>query len=68
MNCNDCYWCVLNHTPSNTFVCCNEKSNSYNQIFQKEDIKTKSCNNGETRQAVDYRNMTAWQFASKYYM
>lgn len=68
MKCSECYWCTLNHALSDKVVCCNEKSSNYNQLFPKEQIEIKGCDDGETKQAVDYRNMTAWEFASKYYM
>lgn len=68
MNCKDCYWCNLNHALSDKVVCCNEKSSNYNQIFPKEEMDIMGCEDGETKQAVDYRNMTSWEFASRYYM
>lgn len=68
MNCKECYWCALNHSLSDKFICCNEKSRNYNEIFPKEEREIKGCEDGEIKQAVDYRNMTAWGFASRYYM
>lgn len=68
MKCSECYWCALNHALSDKVVCCNEKSSNYNQLFPKEEREIMGCDEGETKQAVDYRNMTAWEFASKYYM
>lgn len=68
MKCSDCYWCKLCHALSNEKVCCNSESENYNKIFPKEEAENMGCEAGETRQAVDYRNMTAWEFASKYYM
>lgn len=68
MKCNECYWCTLNHALSNEKVCCNEKSENYNKLFPKEEAENRGCELGETKIAVDYRNMTAWEFASRYYM
>lgn len=68
MKCSECYWCALNHALSDEVVCCNKKSSNYNQLFSTEEIEIKGCDKGETKQAVDYRTMTAWEFASKYYM
>ena len=62
------YFKPHNHALSDKGVCCNEKSSNYNQIFPKEEMDIMGCDEGETKQAVDYRNMTAWEFASKYYM
>lgn len=68
MKCKDCYWCKSNNALSGEKICCNEKSNFYNQTFLKEKIEEFSCEYAETKIAVDYRNMTAWEFASRYYM
>ena len=68
MKCNECYWCTLNHATSTDVVCCNQESENYNKIFSKEVAEQMECEDAETQQAVDYRNMTPWQFASKYYM
>lgn len=68
MGCKDCYWCTLNKPTGNEMVCCNQESKNYNKIFTKEEVETMECEDAETKQAVDYRNMTPWQFASKYYM
>lgn len=68
MKCNECYWCVLNKPLDSEKVCCNQESENYNKIFTEEKTKTKECKDAETRQVVDYRTMTPWQFASKYYM
>lgn len=37
-------------------------------VFTNEVAEQMECEDAETQQAVDYRNMTPWQFASKYYM
>lgn len=68
MDCRDCYWCKLNNALSEEKVCCNEKSPHYNQKILKEKLDGNGCEFGETKQAVAYRNMTAWEFASRYYM
>lgn len=68
ITCSECYWCSLSHALSDQKVCCNNESEHYNQEFPKGEASKRGCNVGETQQAVDYRNMTAWQFASKYYM
>ncbi len=68
MKCSECYWCTLNHALSDEAVCCNEKSKNYNQLFSKQEREIRGCDEGQTRREVDYRNMTAWEFASKYYM
>ena len=68
MVCKECYWCTLNHALGREMVCCNQESENYNKIFTEEEAKTIGCENAETRREVDYKNMTAWEFASKYYM
>lgn len=68
MKCSECYWCALNKLIGNEMVCCNQESENYNKIFTKEETETMECEDAETKQAVDYRNMTPWQFASRYYM
>lgn len=68
MKCSECYWCELNHPLSNEKICCNQESENYNMLFPKEEANDRGCEHGESREAVDYRNMTAWEFASKYYM
>lgn len=67
MDCKGCYWCESNNALGEEKVCCNEKSMNYNQVFTKERLEKSGCEYGETKQAVDYRNMTAWEFASRYY-
>lgn len=67
MNCKDCFWCTLNNSYSSNKVCCNRNSKNFNKIFTSEEINNMICEDVETEQAVDYRNMTAWQFANKYY-
>ncbi len=68
MQCSECYWCTLNHALSDEVVCCNEKSENYNKVFPKDQCNTQGCESGQTKQEIDYWNMTPWQFASKYYM
>ena len=68
MKCNDCYWCARNSANDENFVCCNQESENYNKILTEEETEITTCEYAETQQAVDYRNMTPWQFASKYYM
>lgn len=68
MKCNECYWCALDSALSNERVCCNQESKNYNKIFTEEETETMDCEDAETKQAVDYRNMTPWEFASRYYM
>lgn len=68
MNCKDCYWCKSNSALNNEKVCCNVVSNNYNKIFSKQEIEHIGCDDGEAKQTVDYKNMTAWEFISKYYM
>jgi len=68
MKCKECYWCTLNHALSDEYVCCNKESDNYNKLFTEQEIETMDCDDAETEQAVDYRNMTPWNFASKYYM
>ena len=68
MKCSECYWCTLNNSIGNEMVCCNQASENYNKIFTKEETETMDCEDAETKQAVEYRNMTAWEFASRYYM
>ena len=68
MSCIDCYWSALNSGTSSDRVCCNKESEHYNEVISKEDAKKSGCDAGESEQAVDYRNLTAWDFAVKYYM
>lgn len=68
LNCSDCGWCHLIHATSDEKVCCNDRSEKYNETSSKEEASERGCEEGETRQAIDYHNMTAWEFASKYYM
>lgn len=68
MNCADCYWGKSNNALNSEKICCNEKSPNYNQVFSTENAEKNGCKYAETGQAVDYRNMTAWEFALKYYM
>jgi len=68
MKCSECYWCALNYALSDKVVCCNEKSKNYNQIFSKQERKIRGCDEGQIRREVDYKNITALEFASKYYM
>ena len=68
MKLSECYWCTLSHAISDEAICCNEKSENYNKPFSKQERDIRGCENGETKQAVDYQNMTAWEIASRYYM
>lgn len=68
MRCEECYWCCLNTATGSDRVCCNKDSQHYNEILSKEQIKESACEQAETEQAVDYRILNPWQFASKYYM
>jgi len=68
MKCNECYWCALNSSFDNKRVCCKQDSENYNKIFTKEETEVTECKDAETKQAVDYKNMTPWEFASRYYM
>lgn len=66
MECKECYWCKSNKSLSQENRCCNKESPNYNEIVSE--FEKDGCEYSETEQAVDYKNMTAWQFASKYYM
>lgn len=68
MNCKDCYWCALECAIRSDRVCCNQESENYNKVFSEEEARQMGCEYAETEQAVDYRTLTPWQFASKYYM
>lgn len=68
MKCSECYWCVLNKPTSDEKVCCNQESANYNKIFTQGETEIMECEDAETERAVDYKNMNAWQFASKWYM
>lgn len=68
MKCINCYWCGLNNPLDNERVCCNQESENYNKIFTKEETETMECKDAENEKSVDYKNMNAWQFASKWYM
>ena len=69
MNCNECCWCKYNNAneKDENKVCCNRDSENYNKIFTEEEAENMTCELAETQRAVDYRQMTPWQFASKYY-
>lgn len=66
--CKECYWCRVHAPLGQKRVCCNKNSKFYNQVFSLEETENRKCDFAETEQAVDYHRMTAWQFASKYYM
>lgn len=68
MKCSECYWCVLNKATSDEMICCNQESDNYNKIFTQEETEISECEDAETEREVDYKNMNAWQFASKWYM
>ena len=67
MKCTECGWHTLNTALKTDRVCCNQESEKYNQIMTEDEFKTKSCDNGESQEAIDYHNMSPWGFASKYY-
>lgn len=67
MKCNKCYWCEENCAFSKDMICCNEDSENYSKLFPKEKLENYGCEKGETEEEFDYRNMTPWKFASKYY-
>lgn len=67
MTCKDCYWYKQETALSQKRLCCNKNSKYYNQVLSEE-VEIAGCKCAETKQAVDYREMTAWQFAAKYYM
>lgn len=68
MSCKECYWCKQEIPLGSERVCCNKNSENYNKIFPEEEASERNCELAETKQAVDYREMTAWEFAVKYYM
>lgn len=68
MNCKDCYWSKPKDSSNNEKICCNEESKNYNKTFTPEQIRAMKCDDAETKQAVDYRRMTPWEFACRYYM
>lgn len=68
MKCSECCWCTKSETTNTEIVCSNKESENYNKVFTNEVAEQMECEDAETQQAVDYRNMTPWQFASKYYM
>lgn len=68
MNCCECYYSKLNHGLSKEKICCNQESSNYNRIFQEYECVNCGCDKGVSTEEFDYKNMTAWQFASKYYM
>lgn len=67
MRCCDCYWAMLNFAGSTDRVCCNKKSENYNKVFSEEELKKSGCGCGESEVAIDYRTLTPWEFAKKYY-
>lgn len=68
MRCHECCWSALNAATGTDRVCCNRLSTNYNRIISADAAAREGCEHGETRQAVDYRTMTPWEFACKYYM
>ena len=68
VTCIDCHWCASNDATGNTMCCCNRKSENYNQLFSEEEAKIREFDCAETEREYDYHSLTAWQFASKYYM
>lgn len=63
MECNECGHYSLNCLISKEKICCNFKSPNYDK-FVSEDSK---CDFAESVEAVDYRELNAFAFASKYY-
>ena len=45
-------------------VCVNEKSEHFGET---RELRADGCSLYEDQKAYDYKHMTAWQFASKYY-
>ncbi len=68
MSCKECYWCKKETPLGSKRVCCNENSPNCNKVFSEQEASKRGCELAETQQAVDYREMTAWEFAAKYYM
>ena len=68
MKCNECYWCTSNKPLNDERVCCNKESENYNKIFTEVEPTTMECEDAESEEAVDYKHMTPWNFALKYYM
>lgn len=68
MTCSECIWCALNSPARPDRICCNVKSPNYNQTIPALLTDEMGCDAGESKREHDYRNMTPWQFASKYYM
>ena len=75
LNCSECYWCALgpnatdDHIHDNIEkVCLNGDSEHCRVKFKRKESFNRGCEHGETREAIDYKNMTAWEFANKYYM
>ena len=68
MKCNECYWYASNKPLNDEKVCCNKESENYNKIFTEAETANMECEDAESEEAVDYKNMTPWEFASKYYM
>lgn len=68
MECAECYWSAPNTATGSGRVCCNKDSPRYNEVIPKDETARTGCGQGESEQAVDYRTMTPWQFACKYYM
>ena len=68
MKCSECGWSAPNKATGSERVCCNKGSGRYNEVMNKETAEHTGCEQGESQQAIDYRNMTPWDFACKYYM
>ena len=64
MRCKECYWCNNLGTYK---VWRNKESKNNNTVLKKEDTENLECKDAESVVAVDYRNMTPWEFAVKYY-
>ena len=68
MSCLDCRSCANNNIAVNTDkVCCEPMSPRYNKVVTAEMASRLSCPLEETQQAYDWRNMSPWDFANKYY-
>lgn len=68
MDCIECYWSAPDTAAGTGRVCRNRDSGRYGKTIPAADAGRAGCEKGETEQAVDYRTMTPWQFACKYYM
>ena len=68
LSCIECRHCSACETADgHRKTCGNPLSPRYNQVMTEDMAGRISCDMQETQQAYDYRHLTPWEFANKYY-